>query len=479
MVRGTDAAGVEHEIDLAQPWPVVAVDDALSKALGRPVSADTDRDTLVALARSRQIAVESTWTRGAVLLELYEHLVEHVTVRPTFYIDFPAEVSPLTRPHRVDPRLAERWDLVAFGAEIGTAYSELVDPVEQRRRLQAQSLQAAGGDAEAMELDEDFLLALEHAMPPSGGLGMGMDRAGDDVDRCLHPGDHRLSVGPAPGRRRRRDGGTPVSRWSALLRRWVGELRAGHLWPGLSVLTLVSYNTWVLWRPVNGHRAIFNGYLSEFSASDQPHSFFFRGGDLITAVIVLGLGLRALMAVEPSAASGGGGTGPDARTLVGAVASVFLLVFGVSTFLDAFFAMDCSPSLSERCRLAEEAGRLSWAHYTHTYTSVGAQTGIVASMVATFIAMCRSRQQPRGRRRFVLVVTVVEVVSLLVMMGMLVADAPGLGYPQAVMVLVASLWFGAIGFRLIGEEADSAHAVVSRPALPEAAGKPTEGRRVG
>ena len=84
--------------------------------------------------------------------------------------------GPLTRPHRADPRLAERWDLVAFGAEIGTAYSELVDPVEQRARLTAQSLQAAGGDPEAMELDEDFLLALEHAMPPSGGLGMGMDR---------------------------------------------------------------------------------------------------------------------------------------------------------------------------------------------------------------------------------------------------------------------------------------------------------------
>ena len=110
------------------------------------------------------------------MLELYEHLVEHQTVRPTFYTDFPAEVSPLTRPHRHDPRLAERWDLVCFGAEIGTAYSELVDPVEQRKRLTEQSLLAAGGDAEAMELDEDFLRALEHGMPPSGGLGVGIDR---------------------------------------------------------------------------------------------------------------------------------------------------------------------------------------------------------------------------------------------------------------------------------------------------------------
>jgi lysyl-tRNA synthetase, class II len=140
------------------------------------VTADTPRRELIDLARSLKIIVDERWTRGAIVLELYEHLVEDTTIAPTFYTDFPAEVSPLTRAHRDDSRLAERWDLVAFGAEIGTAYSELVDPVEQRRRLTAQSLQAAGGDPEAMELDEDFLAALEHAMPPSGGLGMGMDR---------------------------------------------------------------------------------------------------------------------------------------------------------------------------------------------------------------------------------------------------------------------------------------------------------------
>jgi lysyl-tRNA synthetase class 2 len=107
---------------------------------------------------------------------MYERLVEKQTVAPTFYRDFPVEVSPLTRQHRTDPRLAERWDLVAFGAELGTGYSELVDPVEERARLTAQSLLAAGGDPEAMQLDEDFLLALEYAMPPSGGMGMGLDR---------------------------------------------------------------------------------------------------------------------------------------------------------------------------------------------------------------------------------------------------------------------------------------------------------------
>jgi lysyl-tRNA synthetase, class II len=122
------------------------------------------------------VPYQEHWGRGVVLLEMYERLVESRTTAPTFYTDFPAEVSPLTRPHRGDPRLAERWDLVAFGTELGTGYSELVDPVEQRRRLTAQSLLAAGGDAEAMELDEDFLAALEHAMPPTGGLGLGVDR---------------------------------------------------------------------------------------------------------------------------------------------------------------------------------------------------------------------------------------------------------------------------------------------------------------
>ena len=116
------------------------------------------------------------WDAGAVVLELYEHLVEDRTEAPTFYKDFPTSVSPLTRPHRSIPGVAERWDLVAWGVELGTAYSELTDPVEQRRRLQEQSLLAAGGDPEAMELDEDFLQAMEYAMPPTGGLGMGVDR---------------------------------------------------------------------------------------------------------------------------------------------------------------------------------------------------------------------------------------------------------------------------------------------------------------
>ena len=122
----------------------------------------------------------SSWTRtpawAVVLEEIYGELCESTTTTPVFYTDFPKENSPLTRQHRVDPRLAEKWDLVIFASEQGTAYSELVDPLEQRRRLVAQSLLAAAGDPEAMQVDEDFLTALEYAMPPTGGMGMGVDR---------------------------------------------------------------------------------------------------------------------------------------------------------------------------------------------------------------------------------------------------------------------------------------------------------------
>ncbi|HUB37534.1 MAG TPA: bifunctional lysylphosphatidylglycerol synthetase/lysine--tRNA ligase LysX [Streptosporangiaceae bacterium] len=164
------------EVDISGTWRQATVHGALSDAIGEEITPDTPGKTLRDLAAERHIELQPNWNSGQVLLELYEHLVESRTVEPTFYRDFPVEVSPLTRQHRDDPRLAERWDLVAFGTEIATAYSELVDPVEERARLTAQSLLAAGGDPEAMQLDEDFLRALEYGMPPSGGLGMGIDR---------------------------------------------------------------------------------------------------------------------------------------------------------------------------------------------------------------------------------------------------------------------------------------------------------------
>ena len=164
------------EVDLGEPWPVISVHDAVAKALGEPLCPETPAAVVSEWARAAKVPVDPSWNRGQVLLECYERLVEAATDGPTFYADFPVEVSPLARAHRDDPRLAERWDLVAFGMEIGTAYTELADPLEQRRRLTAQSLLAAGGDPDAMDLDEDFLVALEYAMPPTGGLGIGIDR---------------------------------------------------------------------------------------------------------------------------------------------------------------------------------------------------------------------------------------------------------------------------------------------------------------
>jgi lysyl-tRNA synthetase class 2 len=168
--------GTLEPVDISGEWAVKTVHGAVSEALGEEVDVDTDLATLRRLCDRAQIPYQTHWDEGAVVLEMYEHLVEDRTEAPTFYTDFPTSVSPLTRPHRSRPGVAERWDLVAWGVELGTAYSELTDPVEQRRRLLAQSLLAADGDPEAMELDEDFLQAMEYAMPPTGGLGMGVDR---------------------------------------------------------------------------------------------------------------------------------------------------------------------------------------------------------------------------------------------------------------------------------------------------------------
>jgi len=166
----------ESIVDLREPWPVVPVYTAVSNALGVEVTPSASVGELRSIAARAGVPYQEAWGHGQLVLECYERLVEHGTVAPTFYTDFPVDVSPLTRAHREDPRLAERWDLVAFGMEMGTAYTELVDPTELRKRLTAQSLQAAAGDPEAMELDEEFLDAFEYAMPPSGGLGLGVDR---------------------------------------------------------------------------------------------------------------------------------------------------------------------------------------------------------------------------------------------------------------------------------------------------------------
>jgi lysyl-tRNA synthetase class 2 len=164
------------ELDLGGEWSSVTLFGALSAALGEEVTVRTDLAQLQRYAEKHDLSVDPKWSAGKLAEELFEHLVQPTLQAPTFVRDYPEETTPLTRAHRETPGLTEKWDLYVSGFELATAYSELVDPVVQRERLVAQSLLAAGGDAEAMVLDEDFLRAMEYGMPPAGGMGMGIDR---------------------------------------------------------------------------------------------------------------------------------------------------------------------------------------------------------------------------------------------------------------------------------------------------------------
>ena len=164
------------EIDLEGEWRRAAILDLVSEAVDVQVTADTPAESLRAIAEKRGVELQPKWGAPEIVVELYEQLVEHSLLTPTFVMDYPAAVKPLAKPHRSRPGLNEAWDLIVNGVELAPAYSELNDPVVQRERLTAQSLLAAAGDPEAMELDEVFLRALEHGMPPAGGMGMGVDR---------------------------------------------------------------------------------------------------------------------------------------------------------------------------------------------------------------------------------------------------------------------------------------------------------------
>jgi lysyl-tRNA synthetase class 2 len=163
-------------VDLDGEWRWLPVYDAVSEAVGETITVDTDVETLRTLAKRHEVEVGPDWSSDKITLELLSELVEPTLLQPTFLCDYPASAQPLARPHRSKPGLIEAWDLVIAGVERGTAFSELVDPVIQREVLTAQSLQAAAGDLEAMQLDEDFLRALEYGAPPMGGLGLGIDR---------------------------------------------------------------------------------------------------------------------------------------------------------------------------------------------------------------------------------------------------------------------------------------------------------------
>lgn len=164
--------------DIDGEWATVEMYPSLSAALGEEITPATPVAQLWAIADRLgvEIPTDRGYGHGKLVEELWEHAVGHDLSAPTFVRDFPVETTPLTRQHRSIPGVTEKWDLYMRGVELATGYSELIDPVVQRERFAAQAAAAAAGDDEAMALDEDFLAAMEHAMPPCTGTGMGIDR---------------------------------------------------------------------------------------------------------------------------------------------------------------------------------------------------------------------------------------------------------------------------------------------------------------
>jgi lysyl-tRNA synthetase class 2 len=163
-------------LDLAPPWRRATLVDIVEEHAGVHVDLDMPVDELRRIAGGLEIPVEEAWGAGKLLLEIYEKTTEHELWGPIFVLDYPEEVSPLARPHRSKPGYVERFEAILAGRELANAFSELTDPDVQRAAFEAQARAKAAGDDEAMVVDEDFLRALEYGMPPTGGMGMGIDR---------------------------------------------------------------------------------------------------------------------------------------------------------------------------------------------------------------------------------------------------------------------------------------------------------------
>jgi lysyl-tRNA synthetase class 2 len=164
------------EINLDGEWRWLGVYPGLSEAVGEEITPDTPLERLLEIGEKHGVKTDALWTQEKAVVELFGEIVEPTLLNPTFVYDYPPSAQPLARPHRDDDRLIEAWDLIIGGMERGTAFSELIDPVIQRERLTEQSRLSAEGDDEAMQLDEDFLRALEYGAPPMGGIGLGIDR---------------------------------------------------------------------------------------------------------------------------------------------------------------------------------------------------------------------------------------------------------------------------------------------------------------
>ncbi|MBK9179299.1 MAG: lysine--tRNA ligase [Acidimicrobiales bacterium] len=165
-----------RDVDLSPPWPRRRMLDLLREHAGVDVHPAMPLHEARVVADSLGVAWEERWGSGKIVAELYDELVEPALLGPVFVYDYPREVSPLARAHRDDPSLVERFEAVVGGRELANAYSELNDPIDQRGRFEAEAALRAAGDLEAGTVDEDFLRALEFGMPPTGGLGVGIDR---------------------------------------------------------------------------------------------------------------------------------------------------------------------------------------------------------------------------------------------------------------------------------------------------------------
>ena len=165
-----------RQADLGGKWREISLYDAITEGVGESVTALTPLEDLKKIAAKIGIKIDPKWIAGKLAEEIFEHVAKDQLIAPTFVMGFPVDTSPLVRAHRELPGVAEKWDLYVDGFELATGYSELIDPVVQRERLVEQAKLGSKGDLEAMQVDEDFLRAMEFAMPPTGGMGMGVDR---------------------------------------------------------------------------------------------------------------------------------------------------------------------------------------------------------------------------------------------------------------------------------------------------------------
>ncbi len=166
----------EREIDLSTPWRRASMTELINEQIGADLSMETNIDELRSIAKQHGVEVKDSYGPGKLILEIYEKTTEAELWGPVFVTDYPKEVSPLSRDHRSQPEMTERFETIIAGRELANAFSELIDPVEQRARFEDQVKQKDAGDDEAMVVDEDYLRAMEYGLPPTGGLGIGIDR---------------------------------------------------------------------------------------------------------------------------------------------------------------------------------------------------------------------------------------------------------------------------------------------------------------